>query len=463
MAEVTGRSESMGIFIGRNTKAAVAVLLLAMAGAASCAGATRIQVSANDGFEALQAALDRGRFATAANPLEVEVGAGTIRITDALGIFSNTTLSLNPRTTICRVDGSKAKVMLAGRHLAPDGQTSCTNCLQHNHGFGYTQLENVTVRGGVWDGGSNTRSVTGAFALTHGCNITIRDLTVSHFTEHIINLSASRDITVERVTFTDALQYSGQDVEFWTNAYAVGDTNRYFSIEALHLDVANAEGEPSTYPLDDTPCRNVTVRDCCFVNVFAGLGNHHAIMASNGTTTMLPVLEDGLTVEGCGFTNLASYALHVHGFTNCTFIGNSAKDCAGMMWLNRSGSVTASGNTVVSPGRLRGRGASAAYSPGFSIERGTDLLFEGNFITAGKRSAFIVTGGEATLANNVIDGMAECGISVLDDARVEAVGNVVAKTADTGIYIKDCTGGSYRENTVRGGLMGFNAVLSSDI
>ena len=42
-----------------------------------------------------------------------------------------------------------------------------------------------------------TESVTGAFALLHGEDIKVRSVTFRHFTEHIVNFSASKDVVVE--------------------------------------------------------------------------------------------------------------------------------------------------------------------------------------------------------------------------------------------------------------------------
>ena len=192
------------------------------------------------------------------NALNMAKGASERTVSLPLGIYSNTKLTLEKGATIRRPVGSVNKVMLYGRHLKADG-TECPRDATCTHG-GHSQLRDIEITGGVWDGGMDTESVTGAFALLHGEGITVRDVVFLHFTEHFVNFSASKDIVVERCIFKDALRYTGTSSEFWTYYdYDVGDSRRFNSIEAIHLDVANDEGEPDTYPHDDSSCENVTV------------------------------------------------------------------------------------------------------------------------------------------------------------------------------------------------------------
>lgn len=352
-----------------------------------------------DDSYAIQNALNMAKGA--AERTEVVVPAGTYLVSFPLGIYSNTKLTLAEGAAIKRTVGSTIKVMLYGRHLNADG-SECPRDAACSHG-GHSQIKGVEITGGVWDGGMDTESVTGAFALLHGEDIKVRNVTFRHFTEHIVNFSASKDVVVEDCIFEDALRFTGTSSEFWSY-YDVGDTNRFNSIEAVHLDVANEEGEAATYPIDNTPCENVTVARCVFRGVFAGAGNHHSIPG---------VRQNGFAVDSCSFTGLVSYAVHAHGFTNCVVKSSRADACAGIVWA-RSASFAAKGNVA----------ASCA------------------------RHGYFVTGSDAVIDGNVVDGAGMHGV-YLDGGSVMVSSNAFRNCGQSGVRADRCAGLSVVQNEVR--------------
>ena len=363
-----------------------------------------------DDSYAIQNALNMAKGASGRT--EVVVPAGTYLVSLPLGIYSNTKLTLADGATIRRTVGALSKVMLYGRHLNADG-SECKRDATCAHG-GHSQLKDVEITGGVWDGGLDTESVTGAFALLHSDGITVRNVVFRHFTEHFVNFSASKDVVVDGCVFEDALRYTGTSSEFWTYYdYKVGDTKRFNSIEAIHLDVANTEGEPTTYPHDDSSCENVTVVNCVFRNVFAGAGNHHVI---DGVST------DGFVVDSCTFTGLVSYAVHAHGFTNCVVRENSAEDCAGMIW-SRAASLSTEGNVV-----------EACSRHGFFLVESKSLVVDNDVNVVGQHGVYL-DGGSATVLSNEFYSCGQCGIRADRCSGISVLGNEVSASGEEGVNI----------------------------
>ena len=363
---------------------------------------------AEDDSYAIQNALNMAKGAS--GPTEVFVPAGTYVVGLPLGIYSNTKLTLADGATIKRTVGSASKVMLHGRHLNADG-SECTRDATCPHG-GHSQVKGVEITGGVWDGGMDTESVTGAFALLHGEDIKVRNVTFRHFTEHIVNFSASKDVVVENCVFEDALRFTGTSSEFWMY-YDVGDTNRFHSIEAIHLDVANEEGEATTYPIDDTPCENVTVADCVFRGVFAGAGNHHSIEG---------VRQDGFVVDSCSFSGLVSYAVHAHGFTNCLVRASSATDCAGMVW-SRDASFAAERNEI----------ASCARHGFFAVD--SSAAIDGNEVDGVGLHGVYLDGGSASITSNKFLNCTQCGVRADKCAGLSVSENDVSAPGEEGVNL----------------------------
>ena len=267
----------------RNIKIVISLAMLAYSGLSAVrydvtgANFNADKTGVSDASFAIQNALNKAK--NAVSQIEVYFPEGNYRLNHALIVYSNTKLELHERARVFR-SVSGPQILVSAGHLKADG-TACSRDKVCIHG-GYSQIHDVTIVGGIWDG-NDSKSVTGAIFLPHGQRIRIENAVFHHFTEHIINLSGSRDIVLQNLEFMDMHKYDGTSSEFWTG-YTKGDDRRFLSIEAIHLDVTNPAGEPTNYPHDNTVCQNVVVRNCNFSNVFAGIGNHHVINGyRNGT------------------------------------------------------------------------------------------------------------------------------------------------------------------------------------
>ncbi|MBQ7725632.1 MAG: hypothetical protein IJT66_00645, partial [Clostridia bacterium] len=197
--------------------------------------------------------------------LIVEIPAGTYYLDNEIPVYSHTTIIAEEGATMIARYSDLTVPLLFGAHMDEYGvRCKGDDC---THG-GYSQVQDVTIIGGVWDRGSDTNTATTTvFSFRHAKNITLKNLTVENATDHLINLSGVDTALVENVTVQNHLPYKGKDAAYWGD-YQVGDKSRYNAIEAIHLDYCNKIGEDSkrAKPFDNTPSKNITVTDCTFTD-----------------------------------------------------------------------------------------------------------------------------------------------------------------------------------------------------
>lgn len=376
-----------------------------------------------DDTDAVQSALDVARGLQ--EDLEVCVPSGVYRIGGTLGLYSNTRLTLAADAVMLRPEGSESNVMLMGRHLNADG-TICPLSADCRHA-GYVQVTNIVVSGGVWDGGTDVLSVTGAMMFRHGADIEIRDTTMRHFTEHMLNLSATERSCVSNVCFEDALKYNGTSKDFWST-FNVGDETRFDSIEAIHYDVANSEGEASGFPLDRSTTKDATVRGCTFTNVWCGVGNHHVYAESP---------QGELTITNCAFYGTGSYAVHAQGFANVRVADCEARGCRGIV-RSGSGGLSACGNRIFD-----------ALDDAFILLGESIAELTGNLVDGVGRHGVNMMGTSLRMEGNHLSSCASCGLRVAQDVPLAIVGNVFDLAGESGISIAAATDAAVVSNIVR--------------
>ena len=90
--------------------------------------------------------------------------------------------------------------------------------------------------------------------------------------------------------------------------------------EVLHTDTCNKAGEPDSYPLDGTICNNITIKNCKFINVNTGLGNH---VASTTKSTSYKVI-------GNTFKNIHFYCMDLCDRSNVILRSNTLVNTSDM-------------------------------------------------------------------------------------------------------------------------------------
>ncbi len=410
-------------------------------------------------------ALAYGKSLASCDQTTVTVPAGSYTI-DAnrwIRIFSNTKLVMDGATIkqTATDSGQLQRVknntlMVQGCHFGSSGQvctdSSCTHGKQ-------TQVQNVTVEGGVWDANckSNPTWNVSCILIQHGKNVTFKNVAFKNFTNHAVNVAGTQNVQVVGCTFSNAVKFTGDSERFWGGKVrtAQGKIDRIRSTEAVHTDFCNKEGEKTAYPLDNSACKNILVTGCTFTDTYSGVGTHH----ENASATI-----DGLTVEKCTFTLKDGNAVNLFSTTNAKVLNNKvtggyclvrANDSKGVVANNKTnkctgnaiGSVNASKLTVKNNTIKKTTGAGILFS-----DKASGTISGNKIVNSSKGTGVNISGGKATVKNNTISGGA-IGIAFKSASGASsAIGNVVAGASTNGIYVVSTTKGkiTFSKNTVKG-------------
>lgn len=211
---------------------------------------------------AIQKALDYAKNTD--EKVTVFVPAGNYFIVNTLFIYSNTELVLDEKATITCLGETRLMLMNLSKSSDYEG--------------GYGRSENISVRGGKWDGnGKAGNKHNNLFFFVHAKNITIKDTTMLNCCgNHYIEFAAVKDSIISNCIFKDYVLFKGINYTNNENDTVDDKTGMSKISEAVQLDYAtevNTDG--GAKPFDNTPCRNVTVTKCTFENCLCGIGNHH--------------------------------------------------------------------------------------------------------------------------------------------------------------------------------------------
>ncbi len=341
-----------------------------------------------DSTEAIQKALDEAAKTGKANkPSVVKIPKGTFYINKTLYIGSNTTLKLTKKTIIKKTEKFGLLNMLSIRSGSKGG---------------YKDWSNITVSGGIWDGEFKLFTSTSGgsiffFAHTTGLKITGAEIR-NNFGTHLIELGGVKDCVISDCKL-HGFKAKGKDVEK----------------EAIQLDVTHDENIlPHGEPFDDTPCENITVRNCEIYDYPRAVGSHMAIEG---------IVHVGLNVENCKLHDLKAAAVYTFATE-----GVKVKDCTisnvqiGISF--RSGAI---GDSSIILKRLPGVKATEV-TPG-------DNDFEGNTITSITDEGIAIYGGSARTKGNTIEDTGKNAVTVSYDSALSMDGDVISRTKSIGISL----------------------------
>ena len=378
--------------------------------------------------------------------LEIRIPKGTYHLDQQIRMYSNTHVIADPAATIVATHNDKT--LIFGGHV--DKATKNVSCYDRSckHG-GYSQLENIVIQGGTWlrENSSSSSKLAGEsniFTLQHGHNIKIRNMTCKYANTHYFNLASDSDVVVENVKFLDAGQVTDPKSDFWANKGM--NEEKYNGIEAVHFDTCDGVGEagPRAMPLDNTPCRNVVVRNCIFQNVYAGVGNHHPAKVQSKRTS-------GVTVENCTFSNVKWYSVFAIDFDNVTVKGNKIQYATGIISLRNVKGAKITDNTYTGIKKTIGKYkyAKTKTMPCIQIAKSTGISIEGNTITKPARTAMRIEDGSSIgVKGNTVSGSAEQGIHVTGTKKCTISGNTVKATAANAIRLAGKANATVTKNKV---------------
>ena len=252
----------------------------------------------------LQNALDQAKKELIDNSkilVKVIVPEGTYYVNQTLLIYSNTYLLLDKNANI--IFNGKGNVLkasyvdLSGNICLPTDTTRLDGGLSEECNIGkYKQWKNITIEGGIWDYNKNKSMV-----LLHGDNLTIKNTILKNSSTHALNVSGTKDTIIENVIFKDQI-----------TSNKLGSIN-----EVLHLDSTDIAGEPSAFPLDGTPVKNVLIQNCTFDNVLSGVGSHTLYTKEEEIGT-------NITIRNNIFKDIKYIAINLFAHNNVLIYNNEA-------------------------------------------------------------------------------------------------------------------------------------------
>ncbi|WP_431030058.1 glycosyl hydrolase family 28-related protein [Lysinibacillus sp. LZ02] len=190
---------------------------------------------ATDDTDAIQQALNQGGL--------ILIPSGTYLITTTLRVPSNTIL-LGTGNSILKRNASILAILI--------------NDSDGTQGL-YNANENILIENLTFDSnGTNFSTNVSTLAFGHMRGLTLRNVKILNtFGWHCLELNSSQHTLIEGCTFDDLNAGTGN--------------------EMLQIDLAYSSGVfPWFGPWDNTPCEDVTIRNCVFKNGVCGIGSHSA-------------------------------------------------------------------------------------------------------------------------------------------------------------------------------------------
>lgn len=240
---------------------------------------TQEELSANPS-KAIESALGEAKKnADYLNRYIISVPSGEYDMTSCLHIYSYTSLISQPDTIYNRC--FSGNLIKCGK--------------QGEEAVGYDGYTDIYIDGGVWN--CNFYSESCGMRFGHCRNLNITNLTINDvYNNHHIEIAAASDALI------DSCHFSGYK------------RNSNTSQEAVQLDILHSEEHfPSYTQYDDTPCRNITVSNCIFENVFSGVGTRSGVIGS---------YFDNIRIVNNTFTNVTNKAITCFNYINSKIADN---------------------------------------------------------------------------------------------------------------------------------------------
>lgn len=238
------------------------------------------------------------------------------------------------------------------------------------------------------DGSTKIDGSMSAFDLGHGRDLSFTDVTIKNGQNgHYVQVAGCEKVLFDRCRFED---------QNWLNP-----SNTAY--EVLQVEPITQTSFPSFGAWDETPSRDVTVRECVFEDVVRGFGTHSFVAESDGTT--VKVWCDDVRVERCTFRNI-----YDHGVSLIGYRGLRMRDCT----------------------------ISEAGAYGINIQNVQDLLIDSAIIQRPQKAGIFASGA---------NGLRIRDTTIRDAA---ALYETNAESAYAAIRVTACTGVSVHDTTVAG-------------
>ena len=252
----------------------------------------------------IQQALDKAKEAIVEKNktlTKVFIKEGTYYVNTTLKIYSDTYLILDNDTRIVyRGTGNfmeSAHVDSNGNICVAQDTTRLDGGLSDECNIGgYRQWKNIVIDGGIWDY-NKSKSIE----LRHGNDLKIMNATFVNSSTHTLNVSATKNVVIDNVVIKDQ-----------QTTKKLGSNN-----EVIHLDSASMAGEPTAFPLDGTPSRDVYIQNCTLDNVLSGIGSHVLYKKDSE-------MGDNIIIRNNTFNNIGYIAINLFSHKNVEIYNNQA-------------------------------------------------------------------------------------------------------------------------------------------
>ena len=363
--------------------------------------------------------------------IKIVFPSGTFYIDEPVSVYSGTVVEMAADTVIKNSD--PRSVIFSNSNFYSDDVG------------GYEQSDGIYFKGGILDGGDSAASGhTGLLEIRHARNTVISGVTFRNFTEHALNLSGTENSLVENCTFEKAVKYTGSDADFW-KGFTVGDNTRYEAIESIHLDSMTEEGEGGAN-LDNTPCKNITVKGCTFSNVFCCVGNHHSYTGSTRSSN--------ITITDNTFYNIQGCCINVYGFDSTEISGNKASKTGMLVLYVDAGSSLCKNNTFDECYNISG----ASLKFGIQVSNSSTVTIASNTVKSPVESGIAFFNSTGTISSNNIsvrsDNNDASAIRIDEAGNAVISDNMITSAGYAGVYVLNSSKATVNHNTISGTVTG---------
>jgi hypothetical protein len=192
----------------------------------------------------------------------------------------------------------------------------------------YNGSKNVVIKGAK--GGNSVIDHKGKFytfgiATGHANGLTVQDINFKNMDgNHFIELNSSKNVLIQRCTFTDDLTTYDYNAEtglyYYNNVIASGKSSPTIANkEAINIDTCdpNIKGFNNPWAYHDyTACDNVTVQNCTFTRIVRPIGSHKYTATQNSKTkkwdqqvycTNIKILNNKFVDTGCNAITMCNW------------------------------------------------------------------------------------------------------------------------------------------------------------
>lgn len=354
--------------------------------------------------DTIQAVLDKVKGAS--KQMTVYFPAGDYYIDQrALQVYSNTHIILDQKATVHRMDSMLGRAML--HNVDQNGKMDVVG--------GYKMSHDITIEGGIWDGGNIAKADEAADVIRfdHAENIVMKDCTVKNVYDcHLIEYIGVKNGSITGCTLSGFRYRKGKEKQF------------SFAREAIQLETAwtNKPSDKSDADaawangsvIDGTTCQQVTVSNNTFIDLPCGVGQHH-------------------------YTNDGKY--HNQNITisdNTLTCSKSMKYCKTAITCGGMNDVTITGNKVTGP-----------YRFGIHITQADNVTVSDNIVTGSSQNGIMMDAGTAkAVMGNTVSNTAKHAVSIGGGSLTTLSKNIISNSKQNGISIGKGKIGSVNDNTI---------------